>query len=70
MKPNYLIKSLYYGIRFIADEVDNALSLCNPAAFNEEYQTLCYKTAKSFKDKSKENFQLAFRKELSDKIKH
>jgi hypothetical protein len=66
IKP--LLKGAYYSIRYIADEFDNVLSLCIPAAHKPEYQKLCYETAVSFKNKAKENFRLAFQKDISDKF--
>jgi hypothetical protein len=66
IKPFF--KGVYYSARYVADECDNALCLCMPAAYNIEYQKQCYETARSLKEKAKENFRLAFKKDITNRF--
>jgi hypothetical protein len=72
MKVKNFIKGAYYSIKYVAYECDNALCMCIPAYNKKEYVDICYETAKSLKQKAKENFRLAFRKksrkDLTDRL--
>jgi hypothetical protein len=59
-------KGVYYSIRYIADEFDNAFSMSFSPCYTEEYQKLCYDTAMSYKIKAKENFRLTLERYIKE----
>lgn len=67
MNLNYLKRGLYCTIRYIADELDNTWALSRES-FTVPYFLKCDEDAKDFKEKAKQNFRMAFQKDISNII--
>lgn len=67
MRFGYFMKGVYYSVRSVADELDNMWALSRESLSMSDYQQY-NKDAKSFREKAKQNFRLAFQKDITDKL--